>query len=85
MGIETANEMRAVEDAQGVIEVFTDNDIALGKTNPEVRRFYLKDEVMPRDGVVMIDDSVFFDTEDKVQVLTVVGSKSRTVGLRGTG
>jgi len=63
-----AEEMRAVSDADGQIEVLVNGHAALGEGDAKLGRAYLEDLVLERNGVVVVDGSFGFDGEDKVEI-----------------
>ena len=60
--------MRAVSDADGQIEVLMNGHAALSERDAKLGRAYLKDLVLERYGVVLIDGSFGFEREDKVEI-----------------
>ena len=78
--------MRAVGDAQGLIEMLVHHDAAFSERDPQMRGLYLKDEALKGDGVVMTHGTLFFDGEDEIKVHMILdGDKSgpRLLGLNG--
>jgi hypothetical protein len=60
--------MRAVSDADGQIEVLMNGHAALGERDAKLGRAYLKDLVLERNGIVLVDGSFGFKREDKVEI-----------------
>lgn len=60
--------MRAVSNAEGLVEVLMDQNAALGERDAERRGFDLKDKPLKADGVVSIDGAFGLDGEDPIQV-----------------
>jgi hypothetical protein len=60
--------MRAVSDTDGRIEVLVNSDAALCERDAQLGRAYLKDLVLERNGVVLVDGSFGFDREDEIEV-----------------
>ena len=60
--------MRAVSDADGQIEVLVNCHAALGERDAQLGRAYLKDLVLERNGIVLVDGSFGFDGEDEIDV-----------------
>ena len=52
--------MRAVSDADGQIEVLVNCHATLGERDAQLGRAYLKDLVLERNGIVLVDGSFRF-------------------------
>ena len=60
--------MRAVSDADGKIEVLMNGHAALGERDAKLGRAYLKDLVLERNGIVLVDGPFGFDREDEIEI-----------------
>lgn len=60
--------MWAVSDADGLVEMFVNQDAALCERDAKVRGADLKDPVLIGDGVVLVDGSFGLNREDEIEV-----------------
>ena len=60
--------MWAVSDADGLVEMFMDQDATLCERDTKVRRADLKDPVLIGNGVVLVDGSFGLNREDEIEV-----------------
>ena len=75
--------MRSVSDADGKIEVLVNGHAALGERDAQLGRAYLKDLVLERNGVVLVDGSFGFDREDEIDVHVRRDRNERGSGFLG--
>jgi len=81
-GFKFSDAVRSVSDGDGFIEMLMDRDFAFGKRDPEFRGLDLKDPVVPLDGVVASDGTLFFEREDQVEAFTTMRDKGRSLLFR---
>ena len=75
--------MRAVRDGKSVIHVLMDPDSAFRERTLERRLVYLKNKPLEADRVVGIDDTLFLNRKDSIQIDVMADGDKRGAGLIG--